>query len=95
MVSGDTSPAAAASMGRTGMGVGLNRNPSLVDSQQLLEVGLYYIKHGVHGWVSKPVSDEAKVSQSWIRIVGICGTDVVGSTHCIDHGLHLREDDPA
>ena len=95
MTSGTASPAAAATVGRTGLGVGLNWNSSLVDRQQLVEVSLHYAKHGVHGWVSKAVCDEAEISQSRVRVVGVRGADVVGTTHCIDHGLQLREDNPA
>ena len=95
MASGTSSSAAATTVRRTGLGVGLNGNSSLVDGQQLVEVSLYYAKHGVHGRVSKAVGDQAEISQSWVRVVGVRGADVVGTTHCIDHGLQLREDDPA
>lgn len=95
VASGTSGSIPTTTVGRTGMGVGLNGNLSLIDGQQLLEVGLYHAKHGVHGGVSEPMRDEAEVGQSRVRVVGVCGTDVVGSAHCVDHGLHLREDDPA
>ena len=60
----------------------LNRFPSVIK-------GKYHTEAGVDGWVTKPVCEQTKVGQSRVRIVGVVGFDVAGTTDCIQHCLQL------
>ena len=39
----------------------LNRFPSVIKGEQLLQVSLYHTEAGVDGWVTKPVCEQTKV----------------------------------
>ena len=70
--------------------LGLDRFPSVVEGQKFLEVSLYHGETGVDGRVSKAVGEEGEVGEAWVRVVGVVGLDVAGSSDCSEHGLELR-----
>ena len=75
-------------------GLGLNRLSTLVDGEQLLQVGLHDAQAGIDGGIAETMREEVKVCQTRVGVVGISGLDVAGTTNGIEHCLQLGNNEP-
>ena len=72
----------------------LYRLSALVECQQFLEVVLQHPEAGVYGRCAESVRQETEVGEARVGIVRVHRFDVAGSSHCVQHRLHLRHNQP-
>ena len=82
-------------LGKCVSAVGLYRLSPLVERQQFLQVGLQHSQAGIDDGRPESVRQQAEVGEAGVGIVGVHRFDVAGSSHCVQHGLHLRHNQPA